>query len=247
MKRSENFASFPAFFLNYLLDIIFPSTCIVCKNDKHLLCEECEQKLEFNQSNFCLHCYQKNELGQFCQATKDKWLLEGIIIAGDYKNKVLKKLIKTYKYKSIKKLALNLFSFLDQYIKTNPALASLFQSLANSNTLVIPVPLHKKRQAIRGFNQAELICKLLSQKYKLQLDSNKLRRKRNNPPQAKLKGKARLKNLQNNFCWQGNSLENKTIILFDDICTTGTTLNECALALKNSGAKKIWGLALAKG
>lgn len=241
----QQLKSWPGF--TFLIDLFFPKNCVNCQKLGTWLCENCQQTLDYNPNNYCLHCYKKSELGNFCQAAKKNFSLEGIIIAGDYKNQTLENLVKTFKYKSAKGLSEILSDYLIKYINKNPILKNFFQKLNFPNTLIIPVPLHRKRQAVRGFNQSDLIARNLSSCLNFTLDRKNLTRRKNNPPQAKLKGEKRLINLKNNFIWQGKALENQTIIIIDDITTTGTTLNECARALKRAGAGKIWGLVIAKG
>ena len=231
----------------HILDILFPIECVNCRLPGAWLCSACAGRLCFNQKSYCLHCYRPRPLGKFCEKAAVGFSLEGIIIAGDYKNEVLKNLIKTYKYQSIKNLSALLFEYLSAYLEKNGLRRAWLARSARENALIIPVPLHKKRQALRGYNQAGIIAERLSKKYHLELNQNNLKRKKNNRPQAKLKGRQRLANLRDNFVWTGGNLNNRPVIIFDDITTTGTTLNECARALKRSGAGRIWGMVIAKG
>ncbi|KKR23371.1 MAG: phosphoribosyltransferase [Candidatus Peregrinibacteria bacterium GW2011_GWE2_39_6] len=110
-----------------------------------------------------------------------------------------------------------------------------------------PVPLHPQREHDRGYNQAFLLAKSLSEIIHLNL-TDYLKRHRNTPPQAHLDRESRLKNLQNSFSLKEKTqILNKKFILVDDVCTTGSTLNECAKILKFNGAKTVWGLVLARG
>ena len=136
---------------------------------------------------------------------------------------------------------------------------------------MIPVPLHKKRKARRGFNQAELLAKeLISNNFQQtfrqkmcnqpstskpgynnwELMKNKLiRTKYTQKTQVELSGRARRENIKDCFSWFGekNGLKGKIVFLVDDVYTTGSTLEECAKVLRqNAGAKKIWGIVLAK-
>ena len=115
--------------------------------------------------------------------------------------------------------------------------------------LVVPVPLHYKRQKERGFNQAYLLAKqltwLLRPNSKL---TNSLLRSKNTKKQAKLSRVDRLKNLSEAFSLKQNQkIEGSNVILIDDVCTTGSTINECAKVLKKAGAKSVRGFVLARG
>ena len=110
----------------------------------------------------------------------------------------------------------------------------------------MPIPLSKKRECWRGFNQSEIIARHFSVyfNYELNLD---LKRVKHRPPQAKLNEIERLKNIESVFTWQGKNLHNYNILLIDDVITSGATLNEAAWVLRAAGAQNVYALVLAKG
>jgi ComF family protein len=114
------------------------------------------------------------------------------------------------------------------------------------DALLIPIPLSKKRLLWRGFNQSEILARELVTAFNYSI-SHDLKRNKYSRPQAELSEQERLNNIKDSFFWAGTALEGKTIILIDDVITTGATLNEAALTLKKYGAGKIYGLVLAKG
>jgi len=112
-------------------------------------------------------------------------------------------------------------------------------------TVVVPVPLHWWRAWKRGFNQAELLARPLAQQLGLEVHDDFLRRIRNTKPQTKLKGDERRKNVVGAFAVPKASVpevKGRDILLVDDVCTTGATLNACANALKRAGARYVWAL-----
>ncbi|MFA5994800.1 MAG: phosphoribosyltransferase family protein, partial [Parcubacteria group bacterium] len=123
---------------------------------------------------------------------------------------------------------------------------------------LVPVPLHPRRLRWRGFNQsallAEYVGKNLTTGFEIPNHPNLLQRKRYTPPQMKIKKYAqRIANLQQAFSLRKtaatdmpNSLQGKTILLVDDVATTGTTLFECAKVLKAGGAKKVFAVVIAR-
>lgn len=115
-----------------------------------------------------------------------------------------------------------------------------------TDTTLIPIPLSKKRLRWRGFNQAELLARELAAAFAYPLNQD-LKRIKHAWPQADLNGAERLNNIADSFAWTGTSLGGRTIILIDDVATTGATLNEAARILKTAGAGAIYGLVLAKG
>jgi ComF family protein len=113
--------------------------------------------------------------------------------------------------------------------------------------LMMPIPLHPKRLRERGFNQSLLLARVMASGLGFDLDFLSLRRIRYTPPQTGLDTKARRKNVRRAFEVKGSgSLKGQTIILVDDVATTGNTINECARVLKRAGAAKVIGLVLAR-
>ena len=112
---------------------------------------------------------------------------------------------------------------------------------------LLPVPLHARRQAERGYNQSALLARVVSRELGLPLVEDALARLRNTPQQVGLSGGERRKNVAGAFaCMPGHPLvEGRRLVLLDDVCTTGATLAACAETLLAAGAREVWGLALA--
>jgi ComF family protein len=162
---------------------------------------------------------------------------------GEYEG-VLQTLIRNFKYDgqfALSETAVELMtkSFPPEYVSID---------------LFVPVPLHSKRLRERGFNQSELIAKGLARNIHIPSASKLLIRSKHTTPQATLKRAERLQNMKHAFAlnqaiW-GKVQETKTIssvLLIDDVSTTGTTLAACAEVLKKAGVKKIYGFVLAHG
>lgn len=112
--------------------------------------------------------------------------------------------------------------------------------------LIVPVPLHRARCRERGFNQSEVLAEGISQKTNLPLEKGVLKRKKNTKDQTYLNAQQRAENVRDAFSiTQPEIVENKKVILVDDVTTTGATLNECARMLQDSGAKSIFAATLA--
>ena len=120
--------------------------------------------------------------------------------------------------------------------------------------LIVPVPLHALRQRERGFNQAELLAAGLVRALKerkgsqaLRISGGYLRRVRATPPQTGLSPAARRENLRGAFeAGPGAKIRGRTVVVIDDVMTTGSTLSACARALKRAGAQTVIGLTLAR-
>ncbi len=113
--------------------------------------------------------------------------------------------------------------------------------------LIIPVPIHRKQRRRRGFNQAELVAEMLSGVISVPVYRRGLVKTKNTLPQAGLSRKARICNLKDSFSVSGRSqIAGKSIILADDVMTTGATLEACARPLLSAGAKSVKGFTLAR-
>ena len=156
-----------------------------------------------------------------------------------YENIIREKIIdykfneKAYLYKTFGKIMLKkekIYRFLEFY------------------DIIIPVPMHKTKKAKRGYNQTELIAKYISKNIKkIQCVDNVLIKVKNTLPQSSLNKKDRFKNIKNAYKIQNKeTINNKKILVFDDIYTTGNTVRECSKILKQNGAKEIGILTIAK-
>jgi len=114
--------------------------------------------------------------------------------------------------------------------------------------IVIPVPLYKTQFRERGYNQAELLAKEFVKQFpQMALQGKTLVRIKSTRSQTKLSRKDRLQNLLTAFSVvDSEAIKNKTILLIDDVCTTGATLNACAKTLLRAGADKVFGLTFAR-
>lgn len=112
---------------------------------------------------------------------------------------------------------------------------------------IIPVPLHPHRLREREFNQSALLARQVSRHLRIPLILGKLIRNRQTAPQTSLKKKDRLTNLRGAFgVTRPESIQEKRILLIDDVMTTGTTLHECAKTLRRTGSGPVYGLTLAR-
>lgn len=215
----------------FVLDLLLPIECLNCSQPGEYFCTSCQKKLKINTETES----DKLSTDLICSS------LEKVFIAGNYEDPLLKNLIINYKYHFLSPLSLPLGKFLVEFWKQFNALPYF-----NSSTLIIPIPLSKKRYRWRGFNQAELLANLLAEELNC-LSCLNLKRKKHRQPQVELNEKKRLENVRQIFSWQGPNLSGKTIVLIDDVTTTGATLEAAAEALEKAGPQKIYGLVLAKG
>lgn len=194
--------------------------------------------------------------------------LDCLIAAGSYHSSpLLKKAIKTFKYGRIPDLGQELGKRIVQClpgllllppdhrqdtrhfpfsILHFPAFAPEGASAGRQLPVVCPVPLHWTRQFHRGFNQALILAQVIGAKQGWPV-AELLRRTRATGHQAWRKRADRLTAVTGAFAWKAGSPLPRTVLLVDDICTTGATLDACAKALKNAGVKQVVGLVVAYG
>jgi len=214
-----------------ILNLLFPPYCLNCQQYGAYVCPACFGKIKINS------LAESDALAK----NKPKYL-DKLLIASDWQNPLLRQLIYEFKYrfaKDLKKpLGLLLIRFLSQITLPQPA-------------LIVPIPLHPKRLRWRGFNQAQELGKELAKEYNINM-ANLLKRAHPTKAQMSFKNKTqRVLNIKNAFVLNPEftgptAFTKSTILLLDDICTTGATLNQAAKALKRTGVKNVWGLTLAR-
>ncbi len=235
--------------LEELLNVFLPKCCVLCrkvltdKNNRHL-CDSCRNKLQPITGLFCQKCGKPLPDGgahcYFCRtAGASGTHFEHIRAAGVYEG-ALKEVIRKFKYQDKDFLVDDLSEFLIQQSKN--------QFNWTEIDFVVPVPLHKKSEHRRGYNQARLLAEKVSIYFNKPLISGNLIRVKKTKAQMQLPREERLTNLVNAFrITEPLTFRSKNLILIDDVSTTGTTIEECARTAKKNGVKKIWGLVLAHG
>ena len=217
------------FFLKkILIDLLFPARCLGCQKANFYLCPACLKQIKLKKNNLKSAFFP----------------IKGLLAGLSYKHPLTKKAIYLLKY-----------SFAYELI--NPLSQPLLKNLKNfkkeqdiKKVFLIPVPLHKKRLKWRGFNQAHLIAQEISKIDNFVLIDDFLIQAKKKKPQAKIESASkRQENIKEVFQVNPQSSfnpKNKTIFLIDDVVTSGATLKECALLLKQEGVKDIWAAVLAR-
>lgn len=190
----------------------------------------------------CLVCNRGSIDGLTHPKCKSKYAIDGAFSAIAYKG-IVKKLIYNFKYKpylsDLKNTLVELFyeSIIQQEI---------FQKANEFSPILVPIPLHKNRLRKRGYNHSQLLAEGLSKKLNLKAIEI-LKRKKETKSQFGLDLKKRKENIKDAFILNAKYIiHNTNILLVDDILTTGSTLLEAAKTLKKSGARRVWGLTLAR-
>lgn len=217
--------------LDFLIDLLFPRMCVFCDTQKTLLCEECKNtKLEYYKTHFCHVCHRNCKEDFVHRECKKNTYINGVIVVAHY-NKFAKILIEEMKY--------------NLYFSVSAEIGYLMKSklleFDIQYDIAVPVPLHKFKENYRGFNQAELLSKVITSKV-----DNCLKRTKNTKSQVNLNRKDRLANLKDVFRLK-KEISYKSVLLVDDVMTSGSTLEECARVLRKGGVEKVYGLVFARG
>jgi ComF family protein len=144
--------------------------------------------------------------------------------------------IQQFKYRRLKALAEPLGQLLANYLCSHPLPVDTLAA----------VPLHPKRLRERGFNQSFLLAKQVEQFTGLPIIEDSLVRLRNTSSQVKMSGEQRYANVRGAFDCKDGRFQERHVLLIDDVCTSGATLDTCASALKEAGAISVWGLTLTR-
>jgi ComF family protein len=151
-----------------------------------------------------------------------------------------KKLIRRFKYDDDRLVAKDLGVLL------RTAWTGLANELDTKSAILLPVPLHWRRQLKRGYNQAELVALELARSTKTPAVTNGMRRTKSTTPQNKLTREQREDNLTNAFRGAKRRLKNRDVVIVDDVCTSGATLIACATEAYRCGANRVFGLTIAR-
>lgn len=211
-----------------VLNLIFPNVCGFCNEiNDNSLCRSCE----LNLSKYEIDCIKSH--------TNDKQkYFDFLYSALKYENTVREKIIQykfnenSYLYKTFAKIIIKnkkIYRFLKLY------------------DIIISVPMHKNKKAVRGYNQCELIAREITKQLELDYEKDVLIKVKNTEIQSTLTKLQRIENVKGAFCIKDETkVKGKKIILVDDIYTTGSTVNECSKVLKKAGASEICVVTIAK-
>ena len=210
---------------SFLESCIFPDHCVGCGIEGRIICIPCKKNIP--------------DRGMFFHTPDTP--LHSLITLGTYTtNDILTSVIQDIKYGYIEAS----ISVLEESLTT---LFTHFSDTMARVDSIVPIPLHKKRYAARGFNQAHTIAKVVAKSSRKPM-MLPLIRIRNTKQQALLQKEERKTNIINAFSVvPDSSIFGKHMLLVDDVYTTGATMNECAKVLSAAGAQSVSGFVLAKG
>lgn len=238
----------PAQYVNRLftfcVEAVFPASCYGCGAADTYLCAECAGSVCAMAQPQCPHCGTRLPFGKLADACRAALRFSRFFCCADYHNGRVREMIHDFKYNRAFALAPALANSMSAWLARG-GYAPLFTEY---NVLVVPVPSHAKRERERGFHPAARLAEAFAQQTNLEYAADALIKTRNNQAQVETKNAAeRRENVKGVFALSKPELvRGRTVLLVDDVCTTGATLTECARAVRTGKPKAIWALAMAK-
>jgi len=212
------------------LSLVFPPRCIFCGRflsikSQQDICEECYGNIPFS--------------GSFDTHMEQGLYFDRLICLCEYSG-IIKHALVNFKFHNKPRIGRTLGKLLSEKLRK--------MTKTDEFDIITCVPLHRKRYARRGYNQSELICRELHSKLDIPFNRDMLVRIRDTEPQSLLSGCMRHDNVKDAFSIKnGSKTEKMSVLLVDDIMTTGSTLNECAKVLKDRGAARVTAAVIASG
>lgn len=197
-----------------VLDALYPD---------NVSCRICGREAVVDARGVCVECQSAIELAGEAQGSG----AISAFYAGLKYNAKVSLPMQAFKYNGARYMA----RFFAQFMEVNKAW---------NIDAVVPIPLHGKKLQKRGYNQSELLARLVAERYGFKLDTAAVKRVKDTPTQTHMSAVERTENMQNAFAASAQAAKN--ILLIDDVRTTGSTLMACADALKAAGAEKIYAL-----
>ena len=220
------------------VDLLFPKRCVGCDVEGAFLCGECSDDLPLLEPPYCFICSQPGDLMvRLCARCWERPLrIDGIRSPYRFEG-AIRNAVHSLKYRNLRAMAHVLAGLLADFVVSQSIEADL----------LVPAPLHPKRERSRGYNQSLLLARETGALLNVETSSDALRRVQNTPSQASVSSEdERLANVVNAFQASPDLVVGKRVIILDDVCTTGATLEACSLALKAAGALSVQGLTVAR-
>ena len=227
------------------LDLVFPVHCCNCGREGGILCPQCVDGLDKLDQPYCLVCAATSIVGvcRWCRQYPQGFdsLRSPFLFGGP-----VREAIHRLKYKGERTAAETLGALMAEHLELRFSSRWPGSGWPATFDALIPAPLHPRRLRSRGYNQSALLAREIGRALDLPVREDLLARIRNTRPQVETQSpQERRDNVAGSFACQPGAT-GLTALLIDDVATTGSTLSECAIALKNAGAASVYALTLAR-
>lgn len=224
----------------WIFDLIFPKICVGCGWEGSFVCETCAQKLTFSAPT-CPVCSRRNFDGILCDSCQEKSGLRRFLAPFSYRDTLVRELIHAYKYEGVRELKTY---FAEEMLK----FINFYGVRLAREAIFIPIPLHRARERERGFNQARLLAEELGRRLGLKIENLLFRARATERQIEMVSYSKRRENVAGAFKIKDPAAcSGRTVILVDDVSTSGATLYEAARALRGAGARTVSAVVIAKG
>lgn len=236
--------------LNAVLECIYPQSCVICGKVLHIqkgdekisndwICKKCIKRLlKYKREKYdeevtpVIYKSHKTPIQKY---------FEGLFYLYEYRS-IIRQLILNYKFRDS--------SYISHFFVNEILNSKKFNEIITRYDIIISVPIDKKSEKVRGYNQTAIILKYLSKsidKEKIIFSTDNLIKVKKTKRQSTLTGIEREENVKGAFSLlRPAEIIGKNLIIFDDIYTTGSTINEISKLLKSNGARKVIAFTLAK-
>jgi ComF family protein len=198
------------------IELLFPPLCFYCNekltDDEKVICKKCWSAIPLLPENIL----NKKHKGESIDRLDSLWLFD----------EIFQKVVHLLKYSNCRSIGLQIGHYMGNYLNEN-------QLVDLEKQVLVPVPLHPVKKRERGYNQSQLIAKGISEVTGIEVNTTLVKRVKNTATQTKMNREERIENMKNAFAPSGR-IKNKTVIIIDDVYTTGTTINTVAGVIKNN-------------
>jgi ComF family protein len=213
------------------LDLIFPPTCVGCRRVGRWICDRCWPEVAWTPGSICHQCGLASMTTPCIACAGTPSALERAIALAEFDG-LAREAVHVLKYHGRHAIA--------------PLLGRVMADPVRQIEvdLVVPVPLHRSRRRARGYDQSALLAKTLARTLDVPFQEDALKRVRPTEQQARLDARARRENVAGAFLGS-RGMDGQTVLLVDDVLTTGATIEAAATTLKEAGAGKVLGIVFA--
>jgi ComF family protein len=227
---------------NDFLGLLFPSRCFHCgaqhRGGHAFLCDTCKEELSFLTGDLCPRCGTPRSAGGCETCAKSTFVFDQARAVYSF-SPVVQSLIHNLKYSDLPAVGRFLGAQAAQFIQQNEPFPWI--------DVIAPVPLHAVRKRHRGYNQADVIARTCARNTGIPYIANLIKRARYTQTQTKLNRTQRQQNVTGAFrVHPAHRIQGKSVVIMDDVFTTGATTNAIAEALKAGGASKVYVLTIAR-
>lgn len=228
------------------IDLVYPKQCVGCRKKGRFFCHKCIKLVRLRENLVCPECNRRSIGGVVHYGCRQEFSLDGLVSLFSYRGMV-RLGVQELKYRMIKEIEKEFVGIFSAAIKEKikSGQARELVKFLKSRPVIVPVPLYWRRENWRGFNQAEVVVKMLTRGFSLKMIEDWIVRVRKTKSQMRLSKGERRENVKGVFRVKDNrKIEN--VLLVDDVWTTGATMRAVGEVLKKAGVKQVWGLTLAR-